>query len=321
MWSNKQPTSGTALLGKNGRKLTIQSVLDVKDDTPPPKGASVNDIFNRSILILTPSRALKFTAISKERHYLWLTALSFLAHSSHGVPELGSLPAVPEHELANDPGRASLRRTPIRDSVLLSKNKNRPVVPQRQVTMPVTSSTYDSFGAEYPPQSHTEDAAEPPDIPRHSNNMHSRKRSSTGPSAPPPNIRSFSHNHAISSTTSASSDYNVPALPSTNFSVFTGGIGSISSITNGVVGGLGGPSSSRTSEASSGMVRNNFFEAVGTVRMEAFIVEPRVSLEAPSPHVRTGRRRVSTNFSAENPNRAGVVYTDDFDPLDPFKGF
>ncbi|KFY08583.1 hypothetical protein V492_06101, partial [Pseudogymnoascus sp. VKM F-4246] len=77
MWSSKQPTSGTALMGKSGRKLTIQSVLDVKDDNAAPKG--VNNIFNRSILILTPARALKFTATSRERHYIWLTALSFLA--------------------------------------------------------------------------------------------------------------------------------------------------------------------------------------------------------------------------------------------------
>ncbi|KAK6539597.1 hypothetical protein TWF694_009806 [Orbilia ellipsospora] len=101
MWSTRQPTSGTALMGKSGRKLLIQSVLDVKDDTPPPKGVT---LFNRSILILTPARALKFTAATQERHYIWLMALSFLAHSSQSPANGLTLPpALPfEYEqLAN----------------------------------------------------------------------------------------------------------------------------------------------------------------------------------------------------------------------------
>jgi Meiotic cell cortex C-terminal pleckstrin homology len=53
--------------------------LDVLDDNPPPKGSG--PLFNRSILILTPERPLKFTALSLERHNIWLAALSFLAHS------------------------------------------------------------------------------------------------------------------------------------------------------------------------------------------------------------------------------------------------
>ncbi|RDA91315.1 hypothetical protein CP533_1576 [Ophiocordyceps camponoti-saundersi (nom. inval.)] len=74
LWSSKQPSSGSALMGKSGRKLVmIQSVLDVKDDNPAPK--VMPSVFNRSILILTPQRALKFTATSADRHYLWLTAL------------------------------------------------------------------------------------------------------------------------------------------------------------------------------------------------------------------------------------------------------
>lgn len=75
--------------------VTIQSVLDVRDDNLAPKGTGA--LFNRSILILTPARALKFTALSAERHYMWLTALSFLAHSS---PEMiqTSQPATPGSE-------------------------------------------------------------------------------------------------------------------------------------------------------------------------------------------------------------------------------
>jgi hypothetical protein len=64
-------------------------VLDVADHTPIPKNAGPEVLFNRSILILTPARALKFTAISRDRHYLWLTALSFLAHSNSPIPDGG----------------------------------------------------------------------------------------------------------------------------------------------------------------------------------------------------------------------------------------
>ncbi|KAF3902612.1 hypothetical protein ABW21_db0208855 [Orbilia brochopaga] len=89
MWSTRQPTSGLALMGKSGRKLLIQSVLDVKDDTIPPRGIN---LYNRSILILTPARALKFTAATQERHYIWLMALSFLAHSSQSPGNALTLP-------------------------------------------------------------------------------------------------------------------------------------------------------------------------------------------------------------------------------------
>src|SRR6266511_3800393 len=78
--------------------VTIQSVLDVKDDNPLPKGATPTPRFNRSILILTPQRALKFTAMTQERHYVWLTALSFLSHSSLGANDLTALPPVPQQE-------------------------------------------------------------------------------------------------------------------------------------------------------------------------------------------------------------------------------
>lgn len=92
MWSSKQPTSGPALLGRNGRKLVIKSILDVKDDNVMPKGESHFTVFDRSIIVLTQKRALKFTATSKERHYLWLMALSFLANPSQGPPKVPRVP-------------------------------------------------------------------------------------------------------------------------------------------------------------------------------------------------------------------------------------
>jgi hypothetical protein len=76
--------------------VTVQSVLDVKDDNPMPKGANPASQFNRSILVLTPERALKFTATTRERHYVWLTALSFLSHSPLSFGDLAALPPIPQ---------------------------------------------------------------------------------------------------------------------------------------------------------------------------------------------------------------------------------
>src|ERR1700743_1125064 len=112
--------------------VVIQSVLDVRDDTPLPKNHGITEPFNRSILILTPARALKFTATSQERHYTWLTALSFLAHSPLLAPGLAAPPPRPQDRRADPPparGRTStpLKRGPIRDSVRVARDRARPV--------------------------------------------------------------------------------------------------------------------------------------------------------------------------------------------------
>ncbi|KKZ66430.1 hypothetical protein EMCG_07842 [[Emmonsia] crescens] len=259
MWSSKQPTSGSALLGKSGRKLTIQSVLDVKDDNPLPKGSSPGTYFNRSILILTPQRALKFTAMTMERHFVWLTALSFLSHSSMGANDLASLPPVPHEEYRPPPGSSALRRNPIRDSIRVAKGKARP----NPANANRSFASHPSAVPELPfdETQGTEpitDAADPPIVPRFSS--HSRKRSNTAPRLPPSAFRSFS-NHTTapstySTTTAGSSDLYSPS-------------------TMGPSGVQSGQSSfsHRTSEASgpSSVGMSNFFEAVGTVRMEAFV--------------------------------------------------
>ncbi|OCL08223.1 hypothetical protein AOQ84DRAFT_45198 [Glonium stellatum] len=310
MWSSKQPTSGSALMGKSGRKLIIQSVLDVPDNTPLPKSVGIQTIFNRSILILTPARALKFTAVSRERHYLWLTALSFLAHSTQGIPEIGALPPVPPQEELppRNPG-ATLRRAQIRDSVRLAKDKALPGN-QRQNT-PRADPIHEWYGESQCERS-IADAADAPSIPRVGH--HGRKRSSTGPRVPPPSaaFRSFSHNQVPSMYSTGSSDLYGPP-PSVPSSVYN----PASVIT-----------STRTSEASSS-ARHNFFDAVGTVRMEAF-VEPTLSEDAAYGSVplgvkpRPGRRRGNSQWSGStnDPHRAGGIYEDFVhDGFDPFRGF
>ncbi|KAI0107173.1 hypothetical protein GGR51DRAFT_559508 [Nemania sp. FL0031] len=295
LWSSKQPVSGTALMGKSGRKLTIQSVLDVKDDNPIPKGET--QIFNRSILILTPQRALKFTAVSAERHYLWLMSLSFLAHSQQAVPEITPTLAPPKAVPAPDPelSKPKPKRAGIRDSIRLTKGKNpnfmsrhdqstQPSVQEEPEPVPAFPVHVDPEILASIPTHHREisgDTAEPPVIPRfHGRSqgrvhervheranqvvLHGRKRSNTGGHVPPPlSFRGFS---PPASSMHASSNSTAGASIDTAGSSDIYGHSQISSNT----WGMSTAGSQRTSEASS-RPAGNFFEAIGTVRMEAFI--------------------------------------------------
>lgn len=267
--------------------MIIQSVLDVKDDNPPPKGTPA--VFNRSILILTPARALKFTANSAERHYVWLTALSFLAHSSQAVPEIVQAakpiqqPTMPDFEPTRQSNK--LRRNPIRDSIRVAKGKTTsarsgPTSVHSNSTYAITEQSIreqESFtssrSAGLPP-------ADPPIVPRFTERgergfnagpplTHSRKRSNTGSRiAPPLSFRGFSGpasaGHAPTSSTAGMSVGTTGSSDIYN----SQGPSSVSGYT-----GVSGRSSVRSSDASNrpGAVVNNFFDAVGTMRMEAFI--------------------------------------------------
>ncbi|PFH61452.1 hypothetical protein XA68_17356 [Ophiocordyceps unilateralis] len=263
LWSSKQPSSGSALMGKSGRKLTIQSVLDVKDDNPAPR--VMPSVFNRSILILTPQRALKFTATSAERHYLWLTALSFLAHSSHAVPEMLSPPHLKvkqqqQQQAELDIPRVRFRRSGIRDSIRLAKGKSGgPKMADSQSRTDGVASPPMSGGHS---REESVDAAEPPLIPRFGNQPgapHGRKRSNTGgPVAPPRSFRGYSgpltlrHQSTNSIGTANSSDlYQSQASTHTTWN-------------------MSQAASPNLSEASSRRP-SHFVDSIGTVRMEAFI--------------------------------------------------
>ncbi|KAM0333067.1 hypothetical protein ACHAQA_001725 [Verticillium albo-atrum] len=310
LWSSKQPNSGSALMGKAGRKrktplfssmvsklissaVTIQSVLDVKDDNPTPKGGS--SLFNRSILILTPQRALKFTAVSAERHYIWLTALSFLAHSQQAVPEIITAPPPPKTVLPDFEMPQPKRKTGIRDSIRLTKSKapsfkqpaipSVPSIPSSLVSAPssqvgdISSSRQTETFPPLPTSSHHQrepsaDAAEPPFIPRfHERSaqamVHGRKRSNTGGHVPPPlSFRGFS-GPAVTAAGHSYTDSNA------GNSVGTAGSSDVyqshrsQASSGGPSWGISTAGSQRTSEASSRP--SNFFDAIGTVRMEAFI--------------------------------------------------
>lgn len=265
--------------------MAIQSVLDVKDDNPPPKG--VTPIFNRSILILTPQRALKFTASTAERHYLWLTALSFLAHSYQAIPEaLTPAPqqhlSVKQHPLPNfePPRPTKLSRGGIRDSIRLAKGRavapktdlasmpSIPDVPTLRMGDVASFRVADSVSGSGHAREISVDAAEPPMIPRfndrtgHTPTNHGRKRSNTGGHVPPPlSFRGFggpalseSTHHSTNSTAGASID--------------TTGSSDIYHSQGSTIASWG---IAQTPLSTVSSQQGNFFDAIGTVRMEAFI--------------------------------------------------
>ncbi|KAK3327315.1 hypothetical protein B0T19DRAFT_357663 [Cercophora scortea] len=351
LWSSKQPSSGSALMGKSGRKLTIQSVLDVKDDNPPPKGSG--SLFNRSILILTPQRALKFTATSADRHYIWLTSLSFLAHSNQDIPE--SLAAstqpkpLPEQYQLPKPKT----RRPIRDSIRLTKAKavvrsgpTSIASSQADGSVPSMPTYRPPIPEEFKDPTHVReisiDPAEPPVISRFHDRgghaaIHGRKRSNTGGHVPPPlSFRGFSgpaggsSSHAPTNSTAGNS-----ILTAGSSDIYSNGAASSAFGSSGMTWATG---SIRTSEASSrpsGMPSNNFFDAIGTMRMEAFISPLAFSRFEETPLEHEDIRRVSRRRSKELRRRAsrsrqresqsrGTRGTDDMDEWyrdDPFRGF
>ncbi|KAL9126184.1 MAG: hypothetical protein Q9217_004728 [Psora testacea] len=320
IWSSKQPTSGPALLGKGGRKLAIQSVLDVKDDTPLPKGSTNEAIFDRSILILTPERALKFTATSKERHYIWLTALSFLSASNQGATDLAT--TAPEQQ-ANFPRPPSMepavsyRRTPIRDSIRVSKAKSRPWPIPRSFSSP-RSEEGSTTGPPSLPQIDyervSEDAAEAPQVPRVA--AHARKRSSTGPRPAP---LSAYHSYPSDPVGIASNlDLQQPTARE-KYERYR----PYSRRNSGQATTVPSTITRRTTEPS--IVPNNFFDAVGTVRMEAFVdnrkenrrEEKRREKEAKSGRNRQGRKKDMSYWGVSGGMRGEAKWRKE----DPFSEF
>ena len=222
--------------------VLIKSVLDVKDDTAPPKSASGEAIFDRSILILAPERALKFTAPNRERHYLWLTALSFLAESGRGPPQVPRVPV-------KSADRSTAKQTQMLAVGRYDQAMRRAVTDTGPLFAGILTQPKDSAS---PSPNGSSNGAEPPAIPRVSAYRHQRKRSSTNPALPPPSLRSFSSNAVGSTVTSAL------ARATTN-----------NTLQNKSQGTSSHSGSRRTSVVSPD--QPNFFEAMGTVRMEAFV--------------------------------------------------
>ncbi|RMZ88640.1 hypothetical protein DV736_g4134, partial [Chaetothyriales sp. CBS 134916] len=71
-WSTQDPqTAGRSQL--NAKSVAIESVRVITDDNPMPPG-----LHRKSLEITTPSRKIKFTASTGQRHETWFNALSYL---------------------------------------------------------------------------------------------------------------------------------------------------------------------------------------------------------------------------------------------------
>lgn len=71
-WSDKDPASAGRAELKN-KSVAIESVQVVLDDNPMPLG-----LHRKSLVVYTPGRSVKFTAITGQTHETWFNALSYL---------------------------------------------------------------------------------------------------------------------------------------------------------------------------------------------------------------------------------------------------
>lgn len=224
-----------------------------------------------------------------------------------GANELNTIPPVPQEEYGVPPPTASLRRNHIRDSIRVAKGKPRPQPSKRTFAGHVMPTPeYPTSGFDLEP---IMDAADPPSVPRYG--THNRKRSNTAPRAPPA-FRSFSSHATLPSNYSANSS-DIYAPSSIGASGLVSGQSSISR---------------RTSEASgpSSIATNNFFDAVGTIRMEAFIDRVEATQQSSSRaggHRSRGPRKGGESSSHYEPDftrseaSSEVFYRND----DLFRGF
>jgi hypothetical protein len=256
--------------------------------------------------VLTPQRALKFTALTIERHYVWLTALSFLSHSSMGLQELASLPPVPTEEASPTPPTATLRRNPIRDSIRVAKGRPRPMPGKRSFNSAGAPSVPDL--PELPSKESIDLAAAAPHVPRFS---HNRKRSNTGPRPPALHalhtLRSFSSQGTMPSSHSGTTvgspelHFPVPIPLSRQSSV-----------------------SQRTSMTS--VAASNMFD-MGTVRMEAFIDHHAEQMNRPRPTPRQKHTRKTSSqwserrYEFDTPSVVDSEFSYRPEGSDPFRGF
>lgn len=327
--------------------VLIKNVLDVKDDNPLPKGSSPQSQFNRSILVLTPQRALKFTATSIERHYVWLSALSFLSHSSMGMDELASIPPIPQSDREPDSpvSAPSVRKNPIRDSIKAARGvprqypKTRLPFSNGKVTSPgIPGNDYSPSISGLDPIIDNDDGAEaaaPPTVPMF---KHSRKRSNTAPrmgaGAGTGTVRNFSsfgpttmsqHSGSGPSSTVGSIEafYPPPTVPAAS----THGLNSTRTSFSRCTSEASGPSSL------GGASSNNYADSLGTMRMEAFIAPTDGSSSSSRHHSQRGQRhRRKPSLSQWSSTGSGTQDMDFFvgfentsetssRPDDPFRGF
>ncbi|KAI2630087.1 hypothetical protein GGS21DRAFT_525498 [Xylaria nigripes] len=289
-------------------------------------------------------------------------ALSFLAHSAQAVPQITSSLAPPKPAPAPDPelSKPKLTRGGIRDSIRLTKGRQPTLTARHERCMPPEEiEPVPTFPAhiesEIPVSIPThqrepsDDPAQPPRIRRfNSRNQgrtqgrpnpgahHARKRSNTGSHAPPPlSFRGFS-------PPEGSAQGSIRSPEEASFDTAGSHMYGQSQVSNNMAWGMNTADSQHTSDNST-RPSGNFFEAIGTVRMEAFI-NPLTSKFDDQPSEedawrRTARRqskdrrrrqsrsrrRESLNSRSNRERQGTDAYKADVDEDcsrdDPFKGF
>lgn len=71
-WSEQDPTVAGRAQAK-AKSVAIEAVHQVSDDNPYPPG-----LHQKSLVVVTPGRTIKFTATTSQRHETWFNALSYL---------------------------------------------------------------------------------------------------------------------------------------------------------------------------------------------------------------------------------------------------
>ena len=298
------------------RSVTIKTVLDVKDETAPPKSATGDGVFHRSILIIAPERALKFTAPSRERHYLWLTALSFLAQSGRGPPQVPLVPPPePTEQLVQKQRRQQFG---FRKDAKQDPMRRHRQTPQQGVIKgaPIFGGPLHGSSIRNPAQPVSIEA-EPPSIPRVPGYGHQRGRSSTNLVLPAPSISSGSRSGSSNAvtTTMTSTLARAPTDDTTNTS------SPRQTVTATSRSGSGGTLSVASPDGP------NLVEGTGTVRMEAFVDSNYQNgvlyvPAGPPPSQRNTRRRgESIRSDATTGDKWGIDQAFDETGKDPFTGF
>jgi len=95
-WSDRDPAqAGRAEL--KAKSVAIEAVRVVTDDNPMPPG-----LHRKSLVILTPGRAVKFTATTGQRHETWFNALSYLLLRTDDGASLGDTESIANGALTRE---------------------------------------------------------------------------------------------------------------------------------------------------------------------------------------------------------------------------
>jgi hypothetical protein len=106
-WSDRDPQSAGKTEMK-GKSVAIESVQEVEDGNPLPPG-----LHQKSLIVITPGRSIKFTAPTGQRHETWFNALNYLCQRADEGEQMEQKPATTDEiqEEFNAGYRSSSRAT------------------------------------------------------------------------------------------------------------------------------------------------------------------------------------------------------------------